>query len=271
MHPILFRIGDFEIASYGLALLIAFSVGVFIARARAERAGLDGNRILDVSMIIIVTSMFGARLLYVVTHLERFRPPLGSWSEMFNPFQADGFGLVGLSMMGGVVLATVSSLAFFVWKRLPMLRYTDILMPSVALGEGITRIGCFLNGCCFGKFCSLPWGVTFPAFSGPVATFGDVPLHPTQLYASAWGFVLFGLLVWAARKPRAQGTIFCLGLIGIAGMRIVIDFFRYYEPSVIVGEIFGSTINANQVLSAGLVLAGALGLTMIRRRRVDPA
>jgi phosphatidylglycerol---prolipoprotein diacylglyceryl transferase len=268
VHPILFRIGSYEVASYGVALLAAFGLGIAVAHRRALARGLSGERILDVSMLILVTSLVGARLLWVVTHPQFFRPPYGSWLDAVNPFQADGsFGIVGLSQMGGVALAVISTLVFFAFYRLPILPYADVLAPSVLLGEGITRIGCFLNGCCFGLVCDWPWAVHFPEGSPARALFGDRGVHPTQLYTSALGFAGFALLLALARRRPRDGVVFCAFLVYAGSYRIALDFVRYYEPEVIVLRAGGLAFTVNQVICLALVVAGVAGLLVLRRAR----
>ena len=267
----LFTVFGYPVTAYAAALLLAFSVGIWVAKRRTEARGLDGEAVVDAGMVILFSSILGARLLYVVTHLDEFRPPRGLWLDAFNPLQSSGqLGIVGLSMLGGVILALAAALAFLRWKRLPVLRYSDLLIPSVALGEGITRIGCLLNGCCLGKACALPWAVRFPLDSGPSRMLGHVPLHPTQLYASLCGFALFGLLVWLARKPHPGGWIVCWYFVIAGSARIYFDFLRYYEPEVIFFRLAGSGITVNQLLSAGLVLLAVGGLLALRGKSAAP-
>ena len=170
MHPVLFSIGSYQVTSYGVALVLAFAIGIRVAERRARARGLDDSRVTEAGMIAIVSSILGSRLLWVVTHPEAFQPPRGTWSDAFNPLRSDGgVGIVGLSMLGGVALALVCCVGYLHWRKVPALRFADVIVPSVALGEGIARIGCLLNGCCHGLVCDLPWGLRFPPGSGPDA------------------------------------------------------------------------------------------------------
>jgi phosphatidylglycerol:prolipoprotein diacylglycerol transferase len=266
MHPILFEIGGYPVAAYGTALLLAFVVGISVATRRARAQGLSADRVLDCTMLILVTSILGARLLWVVTHPALFRPPLGSWLDAVNPFQGGGVGIVGLSMLGGVVLAVIAALAFFAYHRLPVLPHVDVIMPSVLLGEGITRIGCFLNGCCHGVPCTVPWGVRFPVGSPAATLFPGAAVHPTQLYASLLGFGGFALLIWLARRRPAPGVVFFSSLLLLGAYRIALDFVRYYESEVILFQIGESNFTLSQLISLGLVLASAAGIAVLARR-----
>jgi len=219
LHPILFRIGSYEVPAYGVALTIAFAVGIAIARRRARAVGIDEERVIDACLIALATSLVGARLLWVVTHLEVFRGPGGGWLQAMNPFGGGRGGYTGLSMMGGVVLATVSSLAYLAWRGLPLLRTADLLAPSVLLGEGITRIGCFLNGCCYGHACTAWYCLPFPAGSGAHDAFGGEPVLPTQLLASALGIAGFFALSALWRARLRPGAVFFAFLAWVGATR----------------------------------------------------
>jgi phosphatidylglycerol:prolipoprotein diacylglycerol transferase len=268
VHPILFEVAGYPVAAYGTALLLAFVAGITVATRRARAQGLDADRVLDCSMLILVSSIVGARLFWVVTHLGVFHGPQASWLDAVNPFQGGGFSRGGLSMLGGVVLALVSSFAFFAYRRLPVWPHVDVIMPSVPLGEGITRIGCFLNGCCFGRVCTAPWGVRFPEGSPAALLFPGAAVHPTQIYASLLGFASFALLVWLARRRPPPGVVFFASLVLVGGYRIALDFVRYYESEVIVLRAAGMDITINQVISLVLVLAGVVGVAVRGRRRL---
>ncbi len=266
MHPILFHIGSYEVPSYGVALTIAFAVGIAIGRRRARARGIDEERVIDACLIALATSLIGARLLWVATHLDAFAGPGASWLDAVNPFGSRRFGFSGLSMMGGVVLATLSGLGYLAWRGLPLLRTADALMPSVLLGEGITRIGCFLNGCCYGHPCEGWLCLAFPPGSGAHAAFGGVPVHPTQLYTSVLavgGFFALSAL-WRARL--ADGVVFFAFLVWIGTQRLLMDLLRFHDPGTIWAHLAGIGIPSSSLLSAALVAAGLAGLAVCARR-----
>jgi len=267
VHPVLFRIGSYEVASYGVLLTLAFAIGIWVARRRAIARGLDGERILDVCMVILFTSILGARLLWVFTHLDEFRAPKGVWSDAFNPFRGGGYvGFAGLSVLGGVVLATVSALAYLASKKMPVLESADVLAPSAALGEGITRIGCFLNGCCHGLPCDGWFCVRFPDGSPSNLAFHGATVHPTQLYASAAGFVFFVLLSLLLRKRPFAGAVFAAFLVLEGVERILLDTVRHQDASVVWFQIGGSPFTANQGVSVAMLLAGVAAWLVLRGR-----
>jgi phosphatidylglycerol:prolipoprotein diacylglycerol transferase len=273
VHPVLFRIGGYEVPSYGVFLTLAFAAGIWLARRRAAARGIDEERILDVCMLILFTSILGARLLWVFTHTEQFRPPLGSWTDALNPFRGGSYvGFAGLSMLGGVVLATAAALAFMAWRKLPVLATADLLAPSVALGEGITRIGCFLNGCCHGLPCDAFFCIRFPEGSPSVLAFHGASVHPTQLYASAAGFAFFAILSLLWRRAPFEGAVFAafLALEGVE--RLLLDLVRHQDASVVWFHVGGAPFTANQGVSVALVAAGAIAFAALRgRARSQPA
>jgi len=266
LHPILFRIGSYEVPSYGVALTLAFAVGIAIGRRRARARGIDEERVIDACLIALGASLIGARLLWVATHLDVFTGPGASWVDAVNPFGARRLGFSGLSMMGGVVLATLSGAGYLVWRGLPLLRTTDALMPSALLGEGITRIGCFLNGCCYGHPCDGWFCVAFPSGSGAFAAFGGAPVHPTQLYASALGVAGFFVLSALWRARLADGVVFFAFLIWIGSQRVLLDLLRFHDPGTIWARVGGIGIPSSSLLSAALVGAGLVGLAVRARR-----
>lgn len=267
VHPTLFRIGSYEVASYGVLLTLGFALGIWLARRRAAERGYDADRILDVCLIILFTSILGARLLWAVTHADLFRPPNGTWSDALNPFRGGGYaGFAGLSVLGGVVLATVSALAYLAWKKLPVFDVADILAPSVALGYGITRIGCFLNGCCHGLPCDSWYCVQFPGGSPSEIAFHGVTVHPTQLYAAAAGFSFFILLSLLLRKRPFVGAVFAAFFVLEGFERILLDLYRHQDASVVWFDIGSTPFTANQGVSVAMVIAGIVAFFALRSR-----
>jgi phosphatidylglycerol:prolipoprotein diacylglycerol transferase len=209
------------IKSYGLLLAVSFGLGLWLSIRRGRPYGLSSETIMDLVFGVLVSSIVGVRLMYVLTHLAEFDP----WYRAF--YLWDG----GLTLYGGIILATATVWYMCRRRGVAFLDVADIFSPGVALGIGITRIGCFLAGCCFGKPTGCACAVTFPADAPASLQFGHVAVHPTQLYGSAAGFAIFGgLLLWE-RFRRGRGATFArfLMLYGVA--RFVEDLFRYYEPA----------------------------------------
>ena len=179
MYPELIRIGPVVVSSYGLMLAIAFIAGMTLTTRMARQRGIDEDNIINLAFLIMVSAIVGSRLLYVLTHLEEFR---GRWLYTFLPVQPDGsIGLSGLIFLGGLIGAIITGVAYAIYKKLPVWPTADSIAPAVALGLVFGRLGCFLNGCCFGKACAMPWAVIFPAHSPAGAILPGAHIHPTQL------------------------------------------------------------------------------------------
>lgn len=267
VHPVLFHVGSYEVASYGVLLTLAFALGIWVARRRAVARGIDPERILDVSMVILFSSILGARLLWVATHLDQFQPPNGAWTDALNPFRGGAYvGFAGLSVLGGVVVATASALAYLAWKRMPVLACADLLAPSVALGAGVTRIGCFLNGCCYGIPCTAAFCLRFPEGSASDLAYHGAAVHPTQLYAAALGFAFFALLSWLWRRRAFEGAVFAafLALQGVE--RLVLDTIRHQDESVVWFQLGPTPFTANQGVALALLVAGCVLFFALRGR-----
>jgi phosphatidylglycerol:prolipoprotein diacylglycerol transferase len=141
-------------------------------------------------------------------------------------------------------------------KKLPWLAVFDMLAPTVGLGLGLGRIGCFLNGCCFGTPTDLPWGITFPGGSIPDSVFMNQAIHPAQLYSSAYGFMLFIVLHHILKRKRFDGQVIAIYLMVEALFRYSIEYVRYYESEMHIA-FMGMDPTWNQIIS---ILLFALGL-----------
>ena len=257
VHPILFELGAFTVPAYGAALGVAFVATSWLGIRRGGQLGLSTRALADLGLVIFVASLVGSRLLFALEQREIFHAPLARWPELLNPIPATlGSGTPGLSMTGGVLLAVAASLLMLRLRGLPVLRYADVAAPSVALGEGITRIGCFLNGCCGGTACGLAWCVRFPD--------GSAAVHPTQLYASLAAFLLFFALLALARRGPTPGTVTAAWLIGASASRAVVDAFRDYPADTQLALPGSLAIPAHVPVNLALF---AIGLVLWRCSR----
>ena len=252
MYPELFHIGPIAIRSYGLMMALAFFAAVLYVWRVALRDGKPFERFLTIAYIMIFGGIIGARLFYVLLHLEEFA---GNWTSSFNPFGSDKFGIAGLNVYGGVIVAIIGTFVYCRWRKISTLEVFDYFSPAFGLGLGIARIGCFLNGCCFGTPTDLPWGVSFPLGSIPYAVYFDAPLHPSQLYTSLYGFGLFFLLHFMMKRRRFVGQIVALLFMIEAVFRFAIEYVRYYEEEMHL-HVSGLDTTYNQVMSLALFLLG---------------
>ncbi len=241
MRPILIKIGAITIYSYGFMLAVAFLAGTLLARAEAKRKDLDPDIIFDLVLVIAAAGIIGARLFYVIGHLQEFAE---------KPLLAFAFWQPGLVFYGGLLLGAVAVFVFARLRRLFLWDIADILAPGLALGYAIARIGCFLNGCCYGAPTNLPWGVNF----------FDVPRHPTQIYSLIYSFAIFSVLWLSRKKITKPGVLFWsyLGMYSIA--RFTIEFFRTSQR-VVGGLTAAQIISIIVFLIASAVVFGGSYLT----------
>lgn len=248
MYPEVFGI----IKSFGLMMAISFAVGLWLSVRRGKDRGVPAETVTDLVFAVLVSSLVGVRLFYVMTHLGDFQP----WYRAF--FLWDG----GLTLYGGIILATLTVWWLARRRGVPFLVMADIFSPGVILGIGLTRIGCYLAGCCYGLPTDASCGVHFPPGAPASQRFGDQAVHPTQLYASAAAFAVFGLLLLWERLRPLRGATFARFLLLYGLIRFAEDFYRYYEAD----QYLGLGWTNNQWISAGLVLGGALLLVVLHRR-----
>ncbi len=247
MHPELFGF----IKSFGLMLAISFGLGMSLTVRRGRRYNIKPEDLLDIIFGILISSIIGVRLAYVLTHLGSFHP----WYRAF--FIWDG----GLTLYGGILSAFVA--IYFMSRRrgIPFLVSTDILAPSVLLGLGITRIGCFMAGCCFGKPTNCSCAISFPLDAPATRLFGPVGVHPSQLYSSAGGFLMFGILLLAERYSFIRGATFARFILMYGLARFAVDFSRYYEPE----QLMALGWSNNQWISIGMMIVGIILCVAVHR------
>ena len=245
MHPVIFSLGPLEIKSYGIMLAISFLTGYLLARKRGESLGVKQEVMLDLCFWILLSAIVGSRAFYIATHWEQYGDnPLGAFSIWEG----------GLSMMGGVLMSLAAGWLYLKKAGVRFAQMADIMAPSIALGVGLTRIGCFLYGCCYGLPTELACGVSFPPESAAGSHF-HVPIHPTQLYSSAYGFAILGILLLIDRFRPPEGGLFGIFAMLYAVARFSVDFFRYYEPQQFV--IAQPALTNNQLISIALFAFGA--------------
>lgn len=229
MYRTILQIGPINIRSWGLMLAIAFIVGIIIAEKRAKKYGLLPQQVVNLGLIIIIAGVAGARLLFILEHIKDFTA---------NPYEIFAVWAGGLSYYGGFILAFLCAFFYLKKNKIPVGAMMNVLAPSLAIGFFFGRIGCFLNGCCFGEPTTMPWGVIFPE-DAPARWIYSAPikLHPTQLYSSISGLMSFFILLLLEKKFKfmKRDGLLCFSFFILYGLwRFIIEFFRYHE-SYIVG------------------------------------
>lgn len=248
MHRVLFNVGGLTVYSYGVFLALGFVVATLLARYRFKEKYRNPDIILDLVLAAVVGGIVGARLFYVVGNWSKFSGDLGSIFKV---------NMDGLVFYGGLILGLILALLVGRWRHLRFWDTLDLAGLCVPIALGIGRIGCLLNGCCYGKPTGLPWGITFPESTIQQV----VPRHPTQIYELILDVALFGFLWWKRDSFERDGTIFFVFVLGYSVIRFTMEFFRVHDNP-----------NANlafQLISAGFFLVA--GLALLFRYRLLPS
>jgi phosphatidylglycerol:prolipoprotein diacylglycerol transferase len=268
MRQVLFEIPGIhlKIFGYGLMLFFAFLGSMNLAAWRAKREKLDPEVIYDLALWVFIGGLLGARLFYV---WQYWGTRIKSISEVFRIWEG-GIVLYG-SILGG-------TFAFFVywWRRpFPLRPILDTIAPALALGIALGRFGCFLNGCCYGDRCDLPWAVSFPARSAPwvdqvkhgllpEAAQWSLPVHPTQLYSTLDGLILLVLLTAYFPLRKRDGEVMALLMVTYPVTRFLIESLRNDEGAFFAGMTISQNISF-VVFGAGV--AYWVGLSRLPRGR----
>ena len=252
MHPTLFEIpvfGGLTIHTYGVMLAVGFLAAVGFCVHQARRYGEDPQRILDLSFYILIAAIVGSRVFFVALEWSYF-------SE--HPAQIFNVAAGGLVFYGGAIGGVLTAMFFMRRWRMPFWRTCDLMAPAVPIGIFFGRLGCFAAGCCYGRETKVPWAAIFTD-QGSLAP-RDMPLHPTQLYASLDGVVLFVALVLLQRYKRFHGQIFSAFLIGYAVLRYLVEEpFRGDARGAAVEGFSVSVATGVPVLLVGVALMLYLG------------
>ncbi len=288
MHPILFKIGDFPIGTYGVAIVIGLFAALWVASWLGRRRGIHPDFFYDLAFVLLLTGFLGARILYIITDWKNFtQDPLGII-----------FSRQGFVFWGGFLGALPAGIWFVRRRKLPLLEVMDIIAPCLALAHAFGRIGCFFAGCCYGLVCAPGhdhgWlekvAVQYPlltdATGQPIQMFNipyweqlmanppliqpgqpPLPVVAVQLVESGGNFLIFGMLLWFwLRKRHFSGQIFSLYLLVYSVMRFNLEFMR----GDVGRGIWLGGISTSQIISL-LTFAAAIGLWLtLRGRGITP-
>ncbi|HXJ56354.1 MAG TPA: prolipoprotein diacylglyceryl transferase [Verrucomicrobiae bacterium] len=265
MHKIAFYIGSFPIHWYGVLLATGCFLGLWTASRRAQLDRIPAHLIVDGGAWLILGAIIGARSLYVISYWDRLvedpRFPSAPWLEIFMVRRG------GLVFYGGLIGAIASGVIYARKAKIPLWKFADAIAPSIPLGYVLGRIGCLMNGCCFGRPTDLPWAIRFPADH---ETHG-VPVHPTQLYDALLSLALYLTLAWLYRRKRFDGQIFAAYLVAYALLRSLVEAFRGDYPVRYLGIATPAHLVSLLILLAGIVLLIKLPRVRVGSSPLPPA
>jgi phosphatidylglycerol:prolipoprotein diacylglycerol transferase len=263
MHPVLFRIGGFTINWYGVLMALGFGAGLWNWTRLGRREGRDYAFCADFLFWVMAAGLIGARTAYVLANLGEFRDE--PWTVFF-------IHRGGLVFYGGF-LAAVPAVAVFAKRRGERpLALMDFAVTSVPLAHALGRVGCFINGCCFGGIHRGLLSVRYPDGSYPLwyhMSLGlvgreerwSLPVHPVQLYEAAFDLALYALLVLVYRRRTRDGRVGALYLLVYPAGRFALEFLRGDERIRWMG------LTVAQLVCLGLWAAGAALWAAGRRAR----
>ena len=274
MHPVLFTLGPFTLHSYGLCMAVGILCAYAVLARLVARRGEDPDALANLVVALVLVGLAGARTFYVAEH----------WSAQFagDPLAAVRIWEGGLMFYGSIVFGAAGLVAWCLWRRRSVLEWLDRFAVVVPLGQAFGRVGCFLNGCCWGRACDTALSVRYPAHSAPwreqldagaLLPFSDgslparsLPVLPTQLFEAAGCLALFALLLLLFRRlhpasdagtpSRSAGAAAAGYFLGYGAIRFVDEIFRADE------RLHFGWFSISQSISMAL---WALGLALLAR------
>ncbi len=246
MKPILFHLGPFPISSFGVFLLLAFAVGIAMARRRAVPLGIASSQMLDIALYMIIGGIVVGRLGYVAVNLQTFaQEPL----RILTIWQDSGLVFFG-ALIGGAGVAVLTARA----RQIPVRRFLDVFAPGLAVGYAVAMVGALLHGLFLGRPTTVPWTVQM-VFEHR---------HPTPIYLLIASVGTYLVLRAQEQRTTRDGTLFFLWLVLHGVTRFAVEFF--VESPAAVGPL--TLAQVTNVLTAA---AAAAGLVLAQRPQPKPA
>jgi len=217
IDPILFHIGPLEIRWYGVMVALAVIAIVSISLQEAKRLKIAGEHVYNIAVWAVVGGVIFSRVFHVID----------KWSY-YSQHPEHIIGFAGVAVYGAVFGAFLA-IVVYVWiQKLQVWTLLDIVSPGALVGMAIGRVGCVINGCCYGLPTGGEWGFIYE-HSNALAPLG-VALHPTQMYHIAWNLAAFGILWMLRRRLHPTGSVFLLYIALYGAGDLTIRFFREGEP-----------------------------------------
>jgi phosphatidylglycerol---prolipoprotein diacylglyceryl transferase len=245
INRIAFRLGSIDIGWYGIMVTLAVITVVTWAFFHVRKdPRLTPDMIINAALVGIPSGIIFSRLMHIIDH----------WSYyLANPGKIIGGD--GLSIWGAVLGAAIGIWLFSrINKKFSFEHLADVISPGIILAQAVGRVGCTLNGCCYGKVTDVPWAIVYtnPSSEGPIG----IPVHPTQVYEIIFNLIVFVLLLLLKKRLKADGALFLIYLSLYSVWRIAEDFLRDGTPF-----LFG--LHQAQVISI-FVLAVAIPVLWIK-------
>lgn len=220
MFPVIAKIGPFYIYSYGLMVAIGFAAATLLAYKHADESGINKERVIDLGIVMLIGGIVGARIVYIALNFKYY---------MANPLEIVNLTKGGLVWYGAFIAGLIISVWFLKINKISFWTAADLFAPYIALAQAFGRIGCLLNGCCYGS-------VVPPGFMLGLTFHGEsVARYPTQIMSATALFAIFIILRIWQRKRHFLGEIFLgYGLL-YSIKRFIIEFLRGDYPKILLG------------------------------------
>lgn len=260
MYPVLFKIGNFPVHTYGVMMIVAFLLALLVARKRAPRFGINANKLSDMAFLALIAGVLGARVLYLI------QDPPANWQGYLT------LQFAGLTSFGGYIGGALVVL-WWAWKsKTPLRAVLDVMGPPLLVGQAIGRIGCLLNGCCYGHVCNANFifGVHIP---------DNGYLHyPAQFYDTLLTTAAFGVVLLVERRGALRlGQAFALSFSLLGLGRLIDEFWRAGTDAQVGAGLASSTYwgklpftQAQAAAAAMIVLGFVLYVVYARKREPEP-
>ncbi|QSH41492.1 prolipoprotein diacylglyceryl transferase [Lentisphaerota bacterium ZTH] len=244
MHPIFLELGSLTIRWYGVMVAIGFLLATLVLNLNKKYAKMNSDQVTTLVFLSVVFGIIGARVFYVIEFWPSFK------GKFWEIFRVDHGGLV---FYGGFFLAMVAIIGYCWKEKLNMLRVMDICSPALAVGHAFGRIGCFLNGCCYGKPTQSFLGVIYPENAPAYLKYAGLPVHPVQLYETAANLILASILFVLIRKTK-RGVVMSLYIMSYGIIRFVDEFFRGDHDSLTWGLFTPAQVIGLFLIPIGIIL-----------------
>ncbi|MFZ5651216.1 MAG: prolipoprotein diacylglyceryl transferase [Bacillota bacterium] len=246
----LFNFGPFPVRSYGLMMALGMAGAIALAWYLAGKKGKYREDILNMSAIVLLAGIVGARLWEVAFSWDYYGDHLAEIPAIW---------MGGLSVQGSILGGMLAVILYTRNYRIPFWDLGDIMAPGVLLGQAVGRVGCLLNGCCYGVPAVSAWGVAYPPGTDAYLAFGSTPLVPVVLYESLWDLAVMSLLIFLLPRKPFDGFIATLYFALYAAGRIALEFYRADSLTV-----WG--LKTAQVTSLATLLAALAAMFYLWRR-----
>ena len=254
MHPVLFQVFGKDIHTYGVMAALGFLAGLltwlWLERHESRPPGFAA----DLGFWLMSSGVIGSRAAYVLANWVYYQA---------RPLEIVRIDQGGLIFYGGLILAAAVLAVFARHHRLPLWHLADFAIPALAIGHALGRVGCFLNGCCYGRPAACG-GVVYPPDCEPGRLHPGVPLYPVQLIESAVLLVIWLFLLRAYPRRRKDGAVFALYLVLYPPCRFLLEYLRGDERQ------HWWALDAAQLVSLGLLAAGVALFALLPRRKFTP-